>query len=124
MSYKIEECILIAIDKAGVTKKSVYDGLGMSANGFSEMIKRHSIKVQDLIRIADILGMNPQDFFIDTQKTDNVVKQSKAKYLVQQNGNGSNHASIDENKNLKDEVEFLRKQVEMQAKIIENLTTK
>lgn len=124
MNYKIEENVLSAIGGRGITQKEVYEKLSFSPNGWREMLKRRSMTVQNLIKIAQILEVEPQFFFTEGTNTDNVVKDAKAKYVVQQNGNGSNHAIIDENKSLKDEVDFLRKQVEMQVKIIENLTKK
>lgn len=124
MTYEVEQIIVDTLQIMGKTKKMVYDGIGMTASGFDKMLKNKTLTVDNLQKIANILQVSPTVFFTSAENSDNVIKDAKAKYVVQQNGNGSNHASIDENKSLKDEVEFLRKQVEMQAKIIENLTKK
>ena len=111
MNYDVEKFVLDTIEARGISKKSVYTALDKTQSGFEYMMKNKSTTVKDLIKIADVMNLHPCDFFGNVEKT-NTVKDTKAKYLVQQNGNGSNHASIDENKSLKDEVEFLRKQVQ------------
>lgn len=124
MNYEVEKVIVDTLQSMGKTKKIVYEGIGMTPSGFDKMLKNKTLTVENLQKIANILQVSPTIFFTNAENSDNIVRDAKAKYVVQQNGNGSNQSSIEENKSLKDEVEFLRKQVQTLSGIIEKLTTK
>lgn len=63
-----------AVRKAkGVTKTHIAKKCGHTTAWYSDLIKqRRSIRVEDLVRIAEILGVHPSTFFedevSDTQK--------------------------------------------------------
>lgn len=42
-----------------LTKKDLYEGLGMSSVGFNQMLDRGTITVKNLVSLADILKVEP-----------------------------------------------------------------
>lgn len=58
--------IEILIKQKNLTKKYVYEKLGYSASGFDKAIKLNSFKTDALLRLAEILELEPT-YFIDNE---------------------------------------------------------
>ncbi|UHG93463.1 hypothetical protein [Spirosoma oryzicola] len=57
MEYNFGEKVERLLNENGKTKKSLYDHLKMTANGFDGMLKNNSISAVRLAQIADFFGM-------------------------------------------------------------------
>lgn len=59
----VESKIVDLIDKKKITKKSVYEAIGMTQKGFLDMIKNETLTVKKLILICDFIHIHPGVLF-------------------------------------------------------------
>lgn len=106
----IEEKIIDEIDKKGYSKAFVIKKLGMTATGFNQMLKNHSISLKRFTEISKLLELNPTYFFSnnpeDARDFDN---------------NSTNNASGNFAE-LKKENQFLKKQVDRLTYSLESIS--
>ena len=116
----------------GYTKKSLCNEIGMTTNGFDHALKNMTLKVRDLERIAEVLGV-PITLFFDSKGIQNFLKQgnnstSNMAGSLTQNGVFGNENRIgtdnesellqEKNNSLKKEIEGLKAQLSMKDEII------
>ncbi|OIN59767.1 hypothetical protein [Arsenicibacter rosenii] len=73
MSFDFQEKILALLDEQGKTKKSLYDFLGLSRQGFDAMLKNNTISAVKLAEIAEFFAVDVSHFY---GTANNSVKKS------------------------------------------------
>jgi transcriptional regulator with XRE-family HTH domain len=56
--------------KKRISKTEFYEAIGMSTNGFLQMVENNSMKITTLQKIADVLGVPMSFFFEDGEQVD------------------------------------------------------
>jgi transcriptional regulator with XRE-family HTH domain len=56
--------------KKKISKTEFYEAIGMSNNGFLQMVENNSMKITTLQKIADVLGVPVSIFFEDGEQVD------------------------------------------------------
>lgn len=112
MDYNFSEKVETLLKKEGKTKKSLYDYLEMSMQGFDSMMKNNSFSAIRLAKIADFFGI-PISYFYEDQE-----KISKSASL---DGGAFGEKVLDEIRNLfKEELQQKNQQLQAKDKQLEN----
>jgi transcriptional regulator with XRE-family HTH domain len=100
--------------------------ISISGNGLHLALKNNTLKVRDLEKIAEILGVSPAVFFDNDHETINITSRNTQKgtgNYIQQGSRKENNCGV-KVELLKERVKGLEKEIELKDEIIELLKGK
>lgn len=96
------------------------DLIGLTDSGFHLALKKDTLKVRDMQKIAEILNVDISEFFNEDADTASGFNYQKGQGNVNQQGI-KNKMGADKSELLKQENAHLKEKIELQAQLIEAL---